>query len=217
MGSLVKLNVIGLTYSQTQSSAYALVLGEENGSRRIPIVIGSAEAQSIAMQLQGLTPTRPLTHDLFVTLINSYKIKLISVTIYKFAKEVFYSEMLFEDENGKSIKIDSRTSDAVALAVRTQCPIYTTEQIMEETSVYFEDEDGADEKYDEEEIDTDADIETEDYDDMISDLDGAKLTLEDLEIDELERLLAAAIAEEDYERAVVIKEEINKRKQNENS
>lgn len=218
MSAQVKLNVIGLTYSQTQSSAYALVLGEENGSRRIPIVIGSAEAQSIAMNLQGLTPTRPLTHDLFVSLLQSYNIKLESVIIYKFSKEVFYSELLFKDAEGKIIRIDSRTSDAVALAVRTQSPIYTTEEIMAETSVFFEEDDlDMGDKYDDDdeaaESDNDTEYEVDDFSDNSSSLDGVSLTLSDLDDDDLTSLLEKTIQDEDYERALLINEEIKKRKE----
>lgn len=219
MNTHVKLNVIGLTYSQTQSSAYALVLGEEDGSRRIPIVIGSAEAQSIAMHLQGLTPTRPLTHDLFITLLESYKIKLESVVIYRFAKEVFYSEMLFKDENGKVIRIDSRTSDAVALAVRAQSPIYTTEEILEQTGVVFEEEEDADidDDFDDaesdDELDLDSDQESDTEDKYPNLLNGANLTLSDMDLDELHALLEKSIQDEDYERSVLINEEIKRRKE----
>lgn len=218
MNTHVKLNVIGLTYSQTQSSAYALVLGEENGSRRIPIVIGSAEAQSIAMHLQGLTPTRPLTHDLFVSLMQSYNIKLESVVIYKFTKEVFYSELLFKDEQGKVIRIDSRTSDAVALAVRAQTPIYTTEEILVQTGVVFEEDDidmgeDFDDSESDEDLDLDSEFEAADSAKYPNLLNGANLTLSDMDDDELQELLAKSIQDEDYERSVLINQEIKRRKE----
>jgi uncharacterized protein len=206
MSNLVKLNVIGLTYSQTQSSAYALVLGEENGSRRIPIVIGSAEAQSIAMHLQSLTPSRPLTHDLFLELMDGYKLSLMSVTIYKFEKEVFYSELLFNNTEGKQVKIDSRTSDAVALAVRAQCPIFTTEEIMTETSVFFDEDD----------------VDADDADDLEENIlqtsEEPKSLKEDINLlssDELQAMLENAIREENYEKANLLSEEIKKRKSDE--
>jgi bifunctional DNase/RNase len=205
MSNLVKLNVIGLTYSQTQSSAYALVLGEENGSRRIPIVIGSAEAQSIAMHLQSLTPSRPLTHDLFVELMAGYKISLVSVIIYKFEKEIFYSELLFNDADGKQIKIDSRTSDAVALAVRAQCPIFTTEEIMTATSVFFDEDDmEASEDDMEENI-----LQTPDEPKSL------KENINMLSVSELQSMLENAIREENYEKANLLSEEIKKRKSDE--
>lgn len=205
MSNLVKLNVIGLTYSQTQSSAYALVLGEENGSRRIPIVIGSAEAQSIAMHLQSLTPSRPLTHDLFVELMVGYKISLVSVIIYKFEKEIFYSELLFNDADGKQVKIDSRTSDAVALAVRAQCPIFTTEEIMTETSVFF----------DEDDIEADEDDLEENILQTPDEPKSQKENINILNVDELQSMLENAIREENYEKANLLSEEIKKRKSDE--
>ncbi|MDR3704318.1 MAG: DUF151 domain-containing protein [Paludibacteraceae bacterium] len=201
----MKLNVIGLTYSQTQSSAYALVLGEENGSRRIPIVIGSAEAQSIAMHLQSLTPSRPLTHDLFVELMVGYKISLVSVIIYKFEKEIFYSELLFNDADGKQVKIDSRTSDAVALAVRAQCPIFTTEEIMTETSVFF----------DEDDIEADEDDLEENILQTPDEPKSQKENINILNVDELQSMLENAIREENYEKANLLSEEIKKRKSDE--
>ncbi|MBN1463331.1 MAG: bifunctional nuclease family protein [Paludibacteraceae bacterium] len=207
MSALVKLNVIGLTYSQTQSAAYALVLGEENGTRRIPIVIGSTEAQSIAMHLQGLTPTRPLTHDLFVSLLHAYTISLLRVVIFKMEKEVFYSELVFKDIDGLEVKIDSRTSDAVALAVRCQSPIFTTEEIMSATSVFFEEdaseieneekenEEGEDQK--ELMVENDFEVELDDY--------------QSLTDKELDAQLQKAVKEEDYEKALIIRDEIKKR------
>ncbi len=213
MSGYIKLNVIGLTYSQTQSSAYALVLGEENGSRRIPIVIGAAEAQSIALYLQDLTPSRPLTHDIFVSLIDSYSIKLVSVTIYKFENEVFYSELLFKDKDGEFVKIDSRTSDAVALAVRSQCPILTTEEILEETGVFFDEEDMENEELDEEGDDLDQ-TDFENVEDEIQEqLDLFSVeSLSDLNAEQLHMLLDEAIRQEDYEKAKSINEEIKNRK-----
>jgi len=209
MPSLVKLNVIGLTYSQTQSAAYALVLGEENGTRRIPIVIGSTEAQSIAMHLQGLTPTRPLTHDLFITLMRAYNISLVRVVIYKMEKEVFYSELIFVDKDGLEIKIDSRTSDAVALAVRYQSPIFTTEEIMSATSVFFED-DTSDSDYNEGDNDNDVENESELNQEFEMELDNYEL----LDDTELEELLEKAIKDEDYEKALVLRDEIKRRSEN---
>jgi bifunctional DNase/RNase len=204
MGGFVKLNVIGLTYSQTQSAAYALVLGEENGKRRIPIVIGSTEAQSIAMHLQGLTPTRPLTHDLFVELVKAYRISLKEVVIYKMEKEVFYSELVFVDENDLQVRIDSRTSDAVALAVRLQCPIYTTDEIMRATSVFFED-DSSDISYD----DTNSEYDDEKFGLEETDIDDRSYT--DYDIVELNEELEKAVQDEDYEKATLIRDELKRR------
>jgi bifunctional DNase/RNase len=130
----IRLNVLGISYSQTQSGAYALVLAEENGDRRIPIIIGAFEAQSIAIQLEGLKPPRPLTHDLFMNFALAYRINILEVTIYKLEEGVFYSHLLCDDGKTK-ITVDARTSDAVALALRFNCPIIllkklSTEQVL---------------------------------------------------------------------------------------
>ena len=136
-GSKIKLNVLGITFSQIQAGAYALVLAEDNGVRRVPIIIGTPEAQSIAIFLEGLHPPRPLTHDLFVTFMEKVNVSLKEIFIYKFIDGVFYSELIFLKEN-EEIKIDSRTSDAIALAVRMNTPIYTTEDIMSEAGIIME-------------------------------------------------------------------------------
>lgn len=140
MEKRINLKVLGITYSQIQSGAYALVLAEENGSRRIPIIIGTAEAQSIAIQLEHLTPPRPLTHDLFVSFANAFGIKLKEVFIYKFEEGVFSAELVFEDKDGIQKKIDSRTSDAIAFALRCDALISTTEDIAQRAGVEFEEE-----------------------------------------------------------------------------
>ena len=136
----IRLNILGLSVSQTQSGAYALVLAEENGERRIPIIIGPVEAQAIAIQLEGLKPPRPLTHDLIKNMAMAFDIALLEVTIYKLEEGIFYSELLCEMD-GKEIKIDSRTSDAVALALRFRCPIYTTEEILKKSGIILDLED----------------------------------------------------------------------------
>jgi bifunctional DNase/RNase len=133
----IKLNVLGISYSQTQSGAYALVLTEENGERRIPIIVGGFEAQSIAIQLEGLNPPRPLTHDLFLNFARSFKIALLEVTIHKLEEGVFYSKLTCDDGKNR-ITIDSRTSDAIALALRFKCPIYTTDEIMEKAGIVLD-------------------------------------------------------------------------------
>ena len=132
----IKLNVLGLSYSQANSGAYALVLAEENGERRIPIIIGSVEAQSIAIQLEGLTPPRPLTHDLFVSLADAFSLKVEEIFIYKLQEGVFYSELVCNDGKNR-IRIDSRTSDAVSLALRFHCPIFYIERDYRECRYYF--------------------------------------------------------------------------------
>ena len=119
----IKLNVLGISYSQTQSGAYALVLSEEEGSRRIPIIVGGFEAQAIAIELEGLSPPRPLTHDLFKNFSDSYGIRIQEVNIHKLEDGVFFASVLC-DNGDQKITLDARTSDAIALALRFQCPIY---------------------------------------------------------------------------------------------
>jgi len=133
----IRLNIVGLSFTQTQSIAYVLILAEQGGNRRMPVIIGGIEAQSIAIKLEGLTPPRPLTHDLFMNFARSFSINLVEVFIYKVEEGIFYSELVFA--KGRTImRIDSRTSDAVALAVRFNCPIYTYEDILDKASVVFD-------------------------------------------------------------------------------
>jgi len=143
----VKLNILGLSYSQTQTGAYALVLAEEGGDRRIPIIIGGVEAQSIAIKLEGLTPPRPLTHDLFWNFAKAFDIEIQEVVIYKLEEGIFYSELVCK-RGSETLHIDSRTSDAVALALRFKCPIYTYEEIMDKAGIVL-DFDGTEEEMDE--------------------------------------------------------------------
>ena len=141
----IELEVLGLSYSQTQTGAYALVLAEKDGNRRIPIIIGSSEAQSIAVQLEGLTPLRPLTHDLLVNIATSFAISIVKVNISKLDEGIFYSELVCE-RGGTSIIIDARTSDAVALALRFKCPIYTNEDILNKAGIILDDPKGTQKK-----------------------------------------------------------------------
>lgn len=184
----VKLNILGLSYSQTQTGAYALVLAEEGGNRRIPIIIGSSEAQSIAIQLEGLTPMRPLTHDLFVSMATAFKISLHEVVIYKLEEGIFYSELDCEDEEGRRIKIDARTSDAVALALRFHCSIFTYEKILQKAGIVIEN-------------DENQEAQNTSEDD----------NLEKKSLQELEELLNTAISEERYEDASKIRDIIKKK------
>ncbi len=192
----VKLNVLGISYSQTQSGAYALVLSEEEGKRRIPIIIGGFEAQSIAIQIEGLTPPRPLTHDLFLNFAKSYSIEVIDVQIYKLEEGVFFSK-LHCDNGKKEVYIDARTSDAIALALRFKCPIYTTEEIIEKAGIILE-FDGT-----EEEVEKIASSEKkESYDTTI---------FNKMSLSELKTILEEAVLNEDYEKASKIRDEIKKR------
>lgn len=188
MGNKVKLRIMGLTYSQTQTGSYALVLAEEIGKRRIPIMIGAFEAQAIALHLEDLQPPRPLTHDLFKSFAHAFGIQLKEVFINKLEEGIFYSELAFF--NGSDIvQIDSRTSDAVALALRFKCPIYTTEEILDKAGIILEEK-------------TDPEAEVENQETSL---------LKDLSLDELETLLDETVSAEDYERASEIRDEIKRR------
>ncbi len=192
----IKLNILGLSLSQTQSGAYALVLAEEQGDRRIPIIIGPVEAQAIAIQLEGLKPPRPLTHDLIKNLALAFDIVLIEVTIHKLEEGIFYSELLCEME-GKEVRIDSRTSDAIALALRFRCPIFTTEEILHKAGIILE----ANEEQSPRQKEP-GERESSPVHKLYS-----KFT-----ISELESALAEAVQNEDYEKASLIRDEIKRRK-----
>ena len=191
----VKLKVLGISYSQTQSGAYALVLVEEKGERRIPIIIGGFEAQSIVIRLENLNPPRPLTHDLFKSFADVFGISLFEVLIDRLEEGVFYSKLICS--NGEhEFSIDSRTSDAVALALRFNCPIFTTEDIIDRAGIVISQ--NADEFQPE-----------KDEDAYPEDSPGEYNLLTD---EELTRLMDEAVKSEDYERAAALKSEIDKRK-----
>src|SRR3954466_11538491 len=133
----IKLEIIGLSYSQTQSGAYALVLGEDKGKRRLPIIIGAFEAQAIAIELENMTPSRPLTHDLFKSLAQSFNIEIEEVIIFNLLEGVFYAKLVCHN-GSKKMEIDARTSDAIAIAVRFGCPIYTYEFIMSSAGIVLD-------------------------------------------------------------------------------
>jgi len=193
----IRLNILGLSVSQTQSGAYALVLAEENGERRIPIIIGPVEAQAIAIQLEGLKPPRPLTHDLIKNMAMAFDIALLEVTIYKLEEGIFYSELLCEMD-GKEIKIDSRTSDAVALALRFRCPIYTTEDILKKSGIILDLED--------EESPVRNISDKEDFS------EPEVSTYSQYSSNELNEMIDEAVRNEDYEKASIIRDELKKRK-----
>lgn len=192
MDERIRLYVLGLSYSQLQSGAYALVLAEENGPRRIPVVIGAAEAQSIAIALEGIRTPRPLTHELFVSFAHAFGVKLKEVFIYRFEDGVFSSEITFSDGD-RTVVIDSRTSDAIAIAMRTQTPVYTTEEIMQATGFIIADDELRADDTDEE---GSAETETE----RLSDY-HAEPKPENFTIEQLEQTLAELIDKEEYEEA----------------
>ncbi len=188
----IKLEIMGLSYSKSQTGAYALILAEEGGKRRLPIIIGGFEAQAIAIELEKMKPSRPLTHDLFKSFALSFNIYIVEVLIYRFAEGVFYAKLVATD--GVTTKeIDSRTSDAVALAIRFNCPVNTYESVMKDAGIVLDEED-----------------------DLISDSitkenEGQTDEWEDYTMEELEELLQVAVDNEEYERASQIRDEINKR------
>jgi bifunctional DNase/RNase len=202
----IKLNVLGISYSQTQSGAYALVLSEEEGSRRIPIIVGGFEAQAIAIELEGLTPPRPLTHDLFKKFSESYGIHLMEVNIHKLEEGVFFANILCDNGNQK-ITLDARTSDAIALALRFKCPIFTTEEIIEKAGIVLDFEKGAGMEQPDENDEPEELMEKPKAPEKRSRISG----LADSSMEELKSLLADAVANEDYERASEIRDEINRR------
>lgn len=191
----VKLEIVGLSYSQTQSGAYALVLAEAGGKRRLPIIIGGFEAQAIAIELEKMVPTRPLTHDLFKSFANSFSIEIKEIIIYKLVEGIFYAKIVCEKE-GFSTEIDARTSDAVAIGVRFNCPIYTFENIISSAGILLDENETEDDPVDLLEFEEGAEVEE---------------NVEAKTVEELEADLQDAIANEDYELASKIRDEINKR------
>ena len=195
----IALKVLGISYSHTQSGAYALVLAQVGGPIRIPVVIGASEAQSIAMKIEGITPPRPMTHDLMANFCRAFGMGLKEVFIYKFEDGIFYSEMTFSDSE-REVSLDARTSDAIALAMRMGAPIFTTRAIMEETGFVMEVEGREDQ----------AQNEDDGSDDSIQ-----AMRVPDLErysIEELEKTLARLIEREEYEEAARVSEILKRKK-----
>jgi len=208
--SLVRLNIKGISYSQTQNGAYALILNEVEGERKLPIVIGAFEAQSIAIALEKeIKPPRPLTHDLFKTFADRFDIVVKQVIIHKLVDGVFYSSLICERDQIEEI-IDARTSDAIALALRFKAPIFTFKNILDKAGIFLKGEQPKAED----------DLDFNDEDDILVDAilaDAAEN--EDLDdngyknktLEELHNLLDEAVANEDYEKAAQIRDEISKR------
>ncbi|HEX3384308.1 MAG TPA: bifunctional nuclease family protein [Mucilaginibacter sp.] len=195
----IKLDIVGLSYSQTQSGAYALVLGEVNGRRRLPIIIGSFEAQAIAIEIEKMTPSRPLTHDLFKNFAQAFSITIQEIIIYNLVDGIFYAKLICSDGK-KNIEIDARTSDAIAMAVRFDCAIYTYEFILSSAGIVIE---GNDFVY----LENMADA-TEEK--TVTAATGSSYA--SLSNDELKTKLQEALTEEAYEKAAKIRDELNKRK-----
>ena len=190
----IKLEILGISYSQSQTGSYALVLGESDGNTRLPIIIGPFEAQSIAIAIEKVQHSRPLTHDLFKSFALTFHISLKEIIINKYQEGIFYAKLICQQENSNHlIEIDSRTSDAVALAVRFSCPIYTYPHILSEAGISI-----------------DADLITSQKSEKQKD----KNEWQDLSLNQLSDMLQQAVENEEYEMASKIRDEINKRKTN---
>jgi bifunctional DNase/RNase len=187
----VKLSILGISYTQVQVGAYALIFAEENGVRRLPIVIGAPETQSIAIAMEGMKPPRPLSHDLMFAIFKELKIELTEVLIYKFEDGAFFAELLLQQDE-KVFRFDSRTSDAIALALRTNSPIYTTEEIMQNMAIVF---------------DEDIPISQDFAED-----DNPPNRLPEFPTETLLRWLDDALNKEQYEVAIRLRDELNRRK-----
>ena len=189
----IKLEIVGLSYSQTQSGAYALILSEVGGNRRLPIIIGGFEAQAIAIELEKMVPTRPLTHDLFKNFAETFQIQIKEVIIYNLVEGIFFSKIIC-DRDGEIHEIDARTSDAVAIGVRFNCPVYTYETILSSAGILL----------DEGSIEDDS---------LLTEVDEEEApdTIESQSTAELEKQLNDAIDNEDYELASRIRDELKKR------
>jgi len=190
----IRLEIIGMSYSQSQTGAYALILGEKNGKRRLPIIIGGFEAQAIAIELEKIKTPRPLTHDLFKYFADAFGIEVREIVINKFHEGVFYAQLVCSD-GSRVEEVDSRTSDAIAIALRFNCPIYTYEDIMKAASIMVE-----------EDSDAPAAVNPETQPKF-----APKQEFSGLSVEELKETLHAAIENEEYEKASRIRDELNRR------
>ncbi|MBL7719082.1 MAG: bifunctional nuclease family protein [Flavipsychrobacter sp.] len=196
----IELEIVALSHSVTQTHSYAVVLGEVNGLRRLPIVIGGFEAQAIAVALERMQPSRPLTHDLFANFMTTFNIELLEVIIYKLEEGIFFARLVCRHE-GEVVEIDSRTSDALAMAVRANCHIYTYENILETAGLYLDQSEPAAGATD------DASPKA-----TVSSTAASDADLKNLNLEELNTLLQQVLEQEDYVRAINIRDEINSRK-----
>ncbi len=195
----IELEIVALSHSITQTHSYAVVLGEVNGLRRLPIVIGGFEAQAIAVALERMQPSRPLTHDLMKNFMNAFNVELMEIVINDLQEGIFYSKLICINEHD-TVEIDSRTSDALALAVRFGCPIFTYDNILESAGILMEDS-GKKKK-------TEVAVEQA----ATSSISTSKENLSSLSVTELETLLNEVLEQEDYLRAIAIRDELKKRK-----
>ena len=190
MSKKIKLEILGLSSSQSQSGSFALVLGEAGGNRRLPIIIGMFEAQAIAIEIEKIVPNRPMTHDLFKSFSHNFNFEIKEVYISDLKEGVFFAKILCE-HNGKTFEIDSRPSDAIAIGLRFSVDFYTNEKILSEAGIVLADE----------------------YEEELAEVEKPEkvVSMEDMPINELEKLLSEALEKEDYEKAARIRDMLNKR------
>lgn len=200
----IELEIVALSHSITQTHSYAVVLGEVNGLRRLPIVIGGFEAQAIAVALEKMHPSRPLTHDLMKNFMNAFNVELMEIVINDLQEGIFFSKLVCVSEHD-TVEIDSRTSDALALAVRFGCPIYTYDNILESAGILMED--NGKKKKTELQVEEPVTAGT-----TTSSISPAREDLSNMSLEELQTLLTEVLEQEDYIRAIAIRDEMNKRK-----
>ncbi len=199
----IKLEISKLSYSQTQSGAYALVLGESGGKRRLPIIIGGFEAQAIAIELEKMAPSRPLTHDLFKSFAEAFSVNIKEVLIYNLIEGIFYAKLICQQNGANDVEVDARTSDAIALAVRFNCPIYTFEFILSSAGILIDESPSSEEHVlPETQITSEATPSSAESGNEFSGKSEA----------DLKQMLNAAIEDEAYEKAGKIRDELDKRK-----
>ena len=194
----IELDIVALSHSVTQSHNYAVVLGEIDGKRRLPIVIGGYEAQAIAVAMENMSPNRPLTHDLFKNTLETFEIKLVEVVINNLLDGIFYAQLICVGSDGQEFVIDSRTSDAIAMAVRFECPIYTFEFIMESAGIILNQEE-------------ESELQRQKSQEESSTIDDDDDDLSNYSVEALQNMLEKVLQEENYERAAQIRDEISKR------
>jgi bifunctional DNase/RNase len=193
----IELEIVALSHTLAQTQNYAIVLGEQGGSRRLPIVIGGFEAQAIAVAMEGMAPSRPMTHDLFKNVVDTFMIDLKEIVINNLVDGIFYANLVFV-QAGKEIEVDSRTSDALALAVRFGCPIYSYEFILDQAGIILEE---------------DSEREVQKAKIRRQHQQSKEKDIEDYSTEELESMLETVLEEEDYEKAARIRDELNRRKE----
>jgi bifunctional DNase/RNase len=191
----IELDIVALSHSLTQSHNYAVVLGERDGNRRLPIVIGGFEAQAIAVAMERMAPSRPLTHDLMKNILQEYEVELKEVVVNNLVDGIFHAKLVCMKE-GDIVEIDSRTSDALAMAVRFDCPIYTFEFILETAGIVLDEDENQEEKP------------------KRTRRKRQKASLTSMPVDDLEKMLQEVLENEDYEKAAKIRDELNKRESN---